>query len=227
MSQEWQLAGIPSIAIDRQPMMNNNYTWAHWPRMQVSPRGNLLHLVHRDMSHINSPQIQICHPSYQSIASPKSSEVTGSSGWVCSQVYHQPTSFIPVIRADTMTVEQTAQWIRTFGRQNMWEEADEYGNTFVQNKISGYLLQKLTDRELKDDLGIVKYEHRLKMMWAIKRLFPRTAVSNNLVETHMVHQDEIRSHVLESSVEARSGKGNASPVQMGRSTAMSSMMVYP
>jgi len=225
MNQEWQASGIPSIAVNRQPMMSNNYLSAHWPTVKASPMGNVLHWVQYDMSHVHSPHVQICHPSHQNMASANSSEVTGSSGYVGSQVHQQPTSFIPVITADNLTVEQTAEWIRTLGRHNMWEEADAYGNNFAQNSIWGYLLQKLTDGGLKDDLGVVKYEHRLKIMWAIGHLFPRTAVSNNLVETDMVHKDVIQSPVLESSTETGSVKGNASPTQMGRSPAMSGIMI--
>jgi len=83
----------------------------------------------------------------------------------------------------------------------------------------------LTDRGLKDDLDIVKYELRLKIMWAIGHLFQRTAIWRNSMETDMVHKYEIRSPMLESSAETGSLEGNASPTQMGRSLALSSMMI--
>jgi len=106
----------------------------------------------------------------------------------------------------------------------MWVEADEYGNKYAQNNIRGYLLQNLTDGGLKDDLGIVNCEHRLKIMWAIRCLFPRNSVSNNLMEPDLVHKDEIRSPTEEWLSETGSAEGNVSPTQMGRSPPLSSMM---
>jgi len=76
------------------------------------------------------------------------------------------------IRADCMTVEQTAEWILTIGRCYNWNEAAFYADNFKQNDIWGHLLPKLTLETLQSDLSIVNEDHRLKIMMAIKYLFP-------------------------------------------------------
>jgi len=76
-------------------------------------------------------------------------------------------------RADLMNVEQTAAWVRTMGYCYGWEEAEQYEHNFRDNGIKGYLLESLTLQSLKTDLGISKYGHRLEIMMAIKRLFPK------------------------------------------------------
>jgi len=98
------------------------------------------------------------------------------------------------IRADLMTVEQTAAWIGTLGYQKGWEEATEYENSFRGNQIKGYMLQSLTHDSLKSDLGIWKYGHRLEIMMAIKGLFPSMGkmilnkMQNTVVNSPLVSQ---------------------------------------
>jgi len=82
------------------------------------------------------------------------------------------------IRADCMTVEQTAEWVLTLGRCYNWDEASVYADNFAQNDIWGHLLPKLTLETLQSDLSIVNSEHRLKIMMAIKYLFPSMAFTD-------------------------------------------------
>jgi len=80
-----------------------------------------------------------------------------------------------MIRADCLTVEQTAEWIRTIGRCYSWSEAPLYAENFAKNDIWGHLLPWLTLETLKTDLNIMISEHRQAIMMAIKHLFPSMA----------------------------------------------------
>merc|ERR1719320_741164 len=79
------------------------------------------------------------------------------------------------IRADCMTVEHTAEWIEALGRYYNWKEAAIYAEKFAQNEFWGLLLQQVTLDMLKTDLEILNPEHRLKIMMAIRYLFPSMA----------------------------------------------------
>jgi len=76
------------------------------------------------------------------------------------------------IRIDLFTVEQTAEWIRTFSLANGWAEASQYAQRFYQNRIFGHQLEKITLESLKYDLGITKYGHRLAIIAEVERVFP-------------------------------------------------------
>jgi len=77
---------------------------------------------------------------------------------------------VPLLRADLMTVEQTAAWISMVGHVSGWDEADQYAQSFYKNNIWGWLLLKLTVDSLKSDLGIKKFGHRLVIISEIRYL---------------------------------------------------------
>jgi hypothetical protein len=179
---------------------------------------------------ITSPRCQQMASSMcQQIPSPRCQQIPSPSlGHVWPPVHHPQNSMVSVIRADDMSVEQTAAWVRTLGRFNQWEEADEYAQNFARNNIWGYLLQKLTNDALKHELGIAKYGHRLEIMLAIKCLFPMTELSEHLVKNDFGSKEPHRSPMIESVAEAGSmeGEGEGSPVQIDRSPSLGSMMTY-
>jgi len=105
-------------------------------------------------------------------------------------------------RADVMTIEQTAFWVRTLGHINRWPEAEEYENIFRDNGIKGYLLQSLTNESLKSDLGISKHGHRMELMTAIKSLFPKMGKSS-------VRNSPMPNPVVKSSVGYENGNSVA------------------
>jgi len=80
-----------------------------------------------------------------------------------------------------MTVEQTAEWIRTIGQCNNWSEAPMYAENFAKNDIWGHLLPRLTLETLRIDLNIMFSEHRQVIMMAIKYLFPSMAFSDAIM----------------------------------------------
>jgi len=226
MNLQWQTTGLLSNAANQQLLMSNNSLLPDWPLVQVSPARNLMYLVHHDICHMKGPQGQVCYPSHQNMLSPNHSEIASGVGLVWPPVHQHPKSFVSVIRADNMTVEQTAEWVRTLGRHKYWEEADEYANNFAQNNICGYLLQGLTTGILKDDLGIIKWAHRWRIMLGIRCLFPQSAVLKHSMETDMVQTDEIERAVLESTHEVGSGEGNTYPVQSDRSPFVSGIFAH-
>jgi len=76
------------------------------------------------------------------------------------------------VRVDLFTVEQTAEWIRALSLANGWAEANQYSWSFYQNGIFGHQLEKITLGSLKNDLGIIKYGHRLAIVAEIERMYP-------------------------------------------------------
>jgi len=103
-------------------------------------------------------------------------------------------------RADLMTVDQTAAWVRTLGYFNGWGEVIEYEKNFRSNQIKGYMLQSLTLESLKSDLGIWKYGHRLEIMNAIKSLFPSMGELSSNMANSTVSSNSIYSPMLSSGI---------------------------
>merc|ERR550534_3596896 len=142
-----------------------------------------------------------CYPNNQNMSSSSGYQTVGNMGQVWPPVYHPPNSDVSMIRADNMTVEQTAEWVRTLGRYNAWEETDEYAENFKENNI------------LKDDLGIAKCGHRLEIMLAIKCLFPKKKPSEHFAEEKIPQNDELlRSPMVESAGETGSVKDTTSSI---------------
>jgi len=219
MNSHFPITGCSSYAAYEQ-LTNNKGMLSGWSYVQLSPMNNLSHIVQPEMPHPFIPQVPICYTRNQQITPPIASFRVG-------QMWHPPyqplnSVYTPVVRADHMTVEQTAAWVRTLGLVHMWEEADEYAQNFAKHNIWGYLLQKLTNDTLKQELGISKYEHRHEIMLAIRCLFPM-AVTNHLVEKDAEQRSESQSPMLES---VRSLKGDVSQLQIERSPSLSSAMTF-
>merc|ERR1719499_1650668 len=85
-----------------------------------------------------------CSPNNQHMSSHSGCEVAGSMGEM-PPIHHPANSHVSMIRADNMTVEQTGEWVRTLGRYNLWEEADEYAKNFVDNNIGGVSSPKVDE----------------------------------------------------------------------------------
>jgi len=164
------------------------------------------------------------NPNCQYAVSTSGGTYAGIMGQVWPSLYQPPKSHISVNRADTMTVKQTAEWIRTLGRSKQWKEADKYADNFDQNDISGSLLRKLTKKALQEDLGILKHEHRLMIMLAIKNLFSFPALPRHLAEKNMKEKHDNQSTMSESALEAGS-VGETSSSSRDKSPSMSSMIV--
>jgi len=213
MNTQWQITGVQNNAAVYQQVAISNPMSPQWSPIQLSPI--LTPFAQSEMPQSFVPQVPSGDSRIQQIASP-------SIGSVWPPAYHPPNSFVSVIRADSMTVEQTAAWVRTLGRFNKWEEADQYAQNFANNNIWGYLLQKLTNDALKNELGIVKYGHRLEIMLAIRCLFPCTSASNHLLEKDTDYKEELESPMLESIAEAGSFVGEG----YDRSPSLNSTMAY-
>jgi len=94
-----------------------------------------------------------------------------------------------------MTVHQTANWIRTFGRYHRWNQVEAYVQSFVNNGISGVLLEDLTPEMLEFSLGILDPRHQHELLTAIEYLYPNRRMRNT-----PVFQESITGiQILESS----------------------------
>jgi hypothetical protein len=123
---------------------------------------------------------------------------------------HTPHSSPAAIRADLMTIEQTAIWIRTLSLLNGWEEANQYSSSFRENDIWGHLLPKLTADSLKSELSIMKYGHRLEILLAIKCMYYGVC---DEVATNAESSDQSKSPMSESD----QSSVNDSPMQTFKS----------
>jgi len=77
-----------------------------------------------------------------------------------------------------MTVLQTANWIKTFGRYHGWTEVESYVQSFLDNSISGVLLEDLTPEMLEFSLGIKNHQHQRELLSAIRYLYPNSRIRN-------------------------------------------------
>jgi len=96
--------------------------------------------------------------------------------WVVHPPYHHPLNtpnkMVTVTYVHMMTVEQTANWIRTLCMYKGWKEALAYETRFRKNKINGEMLGHLNHEILRFDIGISNHTHRLVLMTVIRQLFP-------------------------------------------------------
>jgi len=77
-----------------------------------------------------------------------------------------------------MTVHQTANWIRTFGRYHGWTQVESYAQSFLNNSITGVLLEDLTPEMLEFSLGIRNHQHQRELLSAIQYLYPNKRMRN-------------------------------------------------
>jgi len=83
-----------------------------------------------------------------------------------------PSIKVSLTYVHLMTVEQTSNWILTFGAFRGWEEARGYAENFRKNSITGKMLPRLNNDLLKFELGILDWTHRLDLLTTIRQLFP-------------------------------------------------------
>jgi len=88
------------------------------------------------------------------------------------QLWNTPTDIIPASHIQMMTIDQTANWIRTFGLFWGWLQAEAYALSFQRNEIDGVMLKHLNHEILKFDMGISNHLHRLNLLAVIKQFFP-------------------------------------------------------
>jgi len=101
-----------------------------------------------------------------------------------SPLFGCQSSMSSCTKVSEMNVDDTARWIRNVAKSKRWAEADVYAQSFKNNNITGYLLDKLETGSLKSELGIKKYGHRLEIMAAINELY------SNASNGEMVNKEE-------------------------------------
>lgn len=94
-----------------------------------------------------------------------------------------------------MTVLQTANWIKTFGRYYGWTQAESYSQSFLANSITGLLLEDLTPEMLEYSLGIRNHQHQRELLSAIQYLYPNRRSRS----TSQVHRSVTGIQILEST----------------------------
>merc|ERR1719281_1309574 len=84
--------------------------------------------------------------------------------WVTLPQVHTPSQEEYASLVRMMSVEQTADWIKTLSFRFGWLEAEYYAREFQVHRIPGWLLQSLTDDWLKQ-LSVRNCYHRALILW--------------------------------------------------------------
>lgn len=83
-----------------------------------------------------------------------------------------PNNMVAVTHVHMMTVDQTANWVRTYGTHREWQEATLYEMSFRKNGVNGGMLERLNHEILRFDIGMSNDLHRLELLTIIRQLFP-------------------------------------------------------
>jgi len=86
-------------------------------------------------------------------------------------LFNHPLVPIALTRVDLMDVEETGNWVHTFGNYKGWTEASKYGEQFKKNCIKGSTLQQLNHAMLEDNLAVKNLDHRKELIHTIQQLF--------------------------------------------------------
>lgn len=91
---------------------------------------------------------------------------------------HSSGAIFDVTPVDQMTVCQTANWIKTLGWYHGWTQVEAYAKRFMNNSITGELLQLLTPAMLETSIGMRNQRHQRELISAIKYLYPNIRSKN-------------------------------------------------
>jgi len=127
------------------------------PQQHIRPQSQL-----PEQSYLMTPTFQSIHPT--GIVSPPWCHLAGAS-----------FNATPVRE---MTVPQTANWIRTLGHYHGWTQVEAYAQSFLNNSITGVLLEDLTPDMLEFSLGIRNQRHQGELLSAIHDLHPNRRMTN-------------------------------------------------
>lgn len=70
-----------------------------------------------------------------------------------------------------MDVEDLAAWVEDFSNFKRWTEADVYAESFRQKGIDGKKVIRLSNEDLKMDLGIARHGDRQEILTAVRELY--------------------------------------------------------
>jgi len=100
------------------------------------------------------------------------------SGMACPPCCHPSRATYNATPVQKMTVLQTANWIRTLGRYHGWAQVEAYAQSFLNNCITGELLEYLTPEMLEFSLGVSDHQHQRELLSAIQYLYPVKRMKN-------------------------------------------------
>jgi len=109
--------------------------------------------------------------------------------------YHSSGEKYAVTVAEEMTVDQTANWIKTFGKCHGWEQVDLYAKNFREQGITGVCLKELTADMLEFPLGIKDKQQQQELFSAIQYLYP----SKRMQTTPYPYQHNTSTQIPHSS----------------------------
>jgi len=122
-------------------------------------------------------------------------------------------------RIDTMSVEDTANWIMNLGTSKSWKQAKSYSNSFKWNEISGSMLRNLSAELLKSDLNITNYVHRCEIMSSIQHLV------NSMIQIPQDSANKPQNETLPTS-QSMASHGNWSYTSMPMSVEQTANWIF-
>jgi len=78
-----------------------------------------------------------------------------------------PSNYNPPTTLTSMSVEETAIWLRVLSKLKGWSEGETYSVAFETNGVCGHMLSSLNVEILRDKFGVRKLGHRLEIVEAI------------------------------------------------------------
>jgi len=107
---------------------------------------------------------------------PNCSQCVDGKRFLSPPSYHPSGASFAVTSVEQMTVDQTANWIKTFGRYHGWAQTELYAESFKNQSITGAVLKELTPEMLEFSLGMINQRCQQELLSAIQRLYPNTRV---------------------------------------------------
>jgi len=140
--------------------------------------------------------------------------------WIVQPPYHHPyntpNSMVRVTYVHMMNVEQTSNWIRTYGVHRGWPEAALYAMSFGKNSINGEMLKHLNHEILKFDLGMFNDMHRHEMLTVIRQLFPsynRCKVLSEPITVSALHETGTKGDHRQKTASVSPISGPSNPAE--------------
>jgi len=127
---------------------------------------------------IHSPQQQNQQSVMQDYLMLPTSQWSNFKGTLLPPCYHSSGASFDVTPVDQMTIYQTANWIKTLGGYYGWTQAEAYAEKFINNSITGVLLQELTPEMLETSIGMRNQRHQRELFSAIKYLWSNIRPKN-------------------------------------------------
>jgi len=131
---------------------------------------------------LNTSLPQQCHvPQTRSMEQTNiinASQSTHHKSYLSPPCYHSSEACFAVTPVELMTIDQTANWVKTLGRYHGWAQVELYAESFRNQGITGALLKELTPEMLEFSLGMRNQRYQQELLSAIQYLYPNMTLQS-------------------------------------------------